>query len=82
VLQNQNLDIGRLGSISVPDAGEQKGKWKLLLPLQEGQNTLKVYIKGWDEVNKELAPRGFSPKLQWPVGKKDKDTYVPNLNTV
>lgn len=80
VLLNQNMEIGRVGSVSVPASGEQQGRWSILAPLQAGETRYSVFIQGWDEVRRDLVFRGFFPRMHWPVGKKDGDNFIPDFN--
>jgi murein DD-endopeptidase MepM/ murein hydrolase activator NlpD len=81
VLLNQNMDIGRVGSVSVPVTGEQQGRWRILVPLQTGENRYRVFIEGWDEIKRDYVVRGYSLSMQWPVGKKDGGNFVPSFDS-
>lgn len=73
VLQNQDMEYGRVGSVTVPEAGVQKGKWAISVQLQEGENRYKIYVEGWEETEKEFVLRGFSPHMLWPYREKNEN---------
>jgi len=62
VLQNQDMNFGRVGSGSTDAAG----KWQIQAPLRVGENKFKVFVDGSEEINRELSIAAFSPVLQWP----------------
>ncbi len=70
VLQNQD---GRVGSVTVPGEGNEMEKWTIEVSVKEGENSFKLFVKGWDEITYVLNIRGILPQMQWPYIIKDKN---------
>jgi murein DD-endopeptidase MepM/ murein hydrolase activator NlpD len=67
VLENQDINYGRVGSASA----DATGKWQIQAPVHVGENKFKVFVEGFEEAGSELILRAFSLRMQWPFIEKD-----------
>jgi murein DD-endopeptidase MepM/ murein hydrolase activator NlpD len=71
VLRNQDPQYGRVGSASA----EAGGGWTIPMPIRDGENRMRLYVDGWEEIAVEFSILGFTPVMQWPYPDKNVKGY-------
>ena len=64
-IQNPDASIGIMGAATA----DASGKWQIKFPINAGQNSLKVFVLGWENSATNISIPAFIISMQWPFNQ-------------